>query len=103
MEVVAGETVVVETTVVVGVAAVVEVTVVVGKSDVLVGVSVSEAPPQAEANRSKQTTIPTFFMLKVCHRSIKIVILATTICVIHIRAFATSSSLTNKYAAKKEN
>ena len=65
MEVVAGETVVVESTVVVGGAAVVEVTVVVGKSDVLVGVSVSEAPPQAEANRSKQTTIPTFFMLKV--------------------------------------
>ena len=56
MEVVAGETVVVETTVVVGVAAVVEVTVVVGKSDVLVGVSVSEAPPHAEANRRQQTT-----------------------------------------------
>ena len=91
MEVVAGETVVVETTVVVG------------KSDVLVGVSVSEAPPQAEANRSKQTTIPTLFILKVCHRGMQMVMSATTICVIHIRAFATSSSLTNKYAAKKEN
>ena len=68
MEVVAGETVVVETTVVVGVSVIVEVTVVVGISDVLVGVSVSEAPPHAEANRSKQTTIPTFFILKVCHR-----------------------------------
>ena len=68
MEVVAGETVVVETTVVIGVAAVVEVTVVVGKSDVLVGVSVSEAPPQAEANRSKQTTSPTFFIPVFCHR-----------------------------------
>ena len=67
MEVVAGETVVVETTVVVGVLVVVEVTVVVGISDVLVGVSVSEAPPHAEANRSKQTTIPTFFILKVSH------------------------------------
>ena len=68
MEVVAGETVVVETTVVVGVSVIVEVTVVVGISDVLVGVSVSEAPPHAEANRSNQTPIPTFFILKVCHR-----------------------------------
>ena len=67
MEVVAGETVVVETTVVVGVSVIVEVTVVVGISDVLVGVSVSEAPPHAEANRSKQTTIPTFFIPTVSH------------------------------------
>ena len=67
MEVVAGETVVVETTVVVGVSVVVEATVVVGKSEVLVGVSVSEAPPQAEANKSKQTSSPTFFIPTVSH------------------------------------
>jgi len=67
--VVTGETVVVEIAVVVGVSVVVEATVAVGKSDVLVGVSVSEAPPQAEANKSKQTTTPTFFMPVFCHKT----------------------------------
>jgi len=65
--VVAVETVVVETTVVVGVSVVVEATVVVDKSEVLAGVSISEAPPQAEANKSKQTSSPTFFTRKVWH------------------------------------
>ena len=74
MEVVAGKTVVVGKSGVVGVSDVVgvsvvlEATVVVGKSDLLAGVSVSEAPPQAEANRSKQTSTPSFFMFKVWHR-----------------------------------
>ena len=71
-EVVPGESVVVETAVVVGVSVVVETTVAVETSDVLVGVGVSEAPPQAEANRSKQTTSPTFFMPEVCHNSMQV-------------------------------
>tara|TARA_X000001036_G_C20169129_1_gene598618 strand:- start:243 stop:440 length:198 start_codon:yes stop_codon:yes gene_type:complete len=65
MEVVAGKTVVVGKSDMVGVSVVLEATIVVGKSEVLAGVSVSEAPPQAEANRSKQKNIPSFFMLKV--------------------------------------
>ena len=80
MEVVAGETGVVETTVVGGVSVVVEATVVIGKSDVLVGVSVSEAPPQAEANRSKQTTSPTFFMPEVCHTACRHLMPGATKC-----------------------
>ena len=65
MEVVAGKTVVVGKSDMVGVSVLLEATVVVGKSDLLAGVSVSEAPPQAEANRSKQTSTPSFFMFKV--------------------------------------
>ncbi|MAR49227.1 MAG: hypothetical protein CL425_08590, partial [Acidimicrobiaceae bacterium] len=59
-----------EVTVVAGIAVVVvEVTVVAGIAVVVVAVSstVSEVPPQAEANNSKQTSSPTFFILLVWH------------------------------------
>ena len=62
--------VVVVEVVVVGAAVVVGATVVVlGVTDVVVGTTVSETPPQAEANKNKQTTVPNFLILTslTCH------------------------------------
>jgi len=64
------EVVVVGAAVIVGAAVVVGATVVVlGATDVVVGATVSETPPQAEANKNKQTTVPNFLILTslTCH------------------------------------
>ena len=62
MEVVVVETVVVVTEEVVKVSVVVGTTFAVGASGILVEVCLSEAPPQAEANKNKQMSTPTFFI-----------------------------------------
>ncbi|HJL91048.1 MAG: hypothetical protein QF837_05220 [Acidimicrobiales bacterium] len=67
IEVVAVETVVVVTEAVVEVSVVVGTTFAVGASGILVEACVSEAPPQAEANKNKQTSIPVFFTPAVWH------------------------------------